>query len=153
MTWDEVLDLLIESKVADWYVMQGGDVEPAQAVYRADVSITLAWGAGDGLEFSEDWVKVFAHEPRAVRERIEVRVQGVPIFRTRVIVVDGGRCYLPMPKLLSEARQVPYRYMALVRLVEGIRPKGERPTPADLDFGGYVRAAGFVETSDRWPDA
>jgi hypothetical protein len=74
----------------------------------------------------------------------DIRIGGAPIFRTLLVVVDGGRSVLPLPSGYAETRRVPMAYSRLARLVQRLRR-------IDVEYDDYFRRAGLFKTGDDWP--
>jgi hypothetical protein len=118
------LSLVIGSNPDDWHAVEGGhtyldafsaetsfvdDQESrwlghsqhhGRAVFKPDISIGMAWGMPrdrDGQRFFEDWIARFADET-AYAAWLDLLYHGQPVHRYLYIVVDGGRCKIPLPE-------------------------------------------------------
>lgn len=112
-------------------------------VLRSDVRIQLAYGMEsdpDG-DMSFDWPSF--SDPRVIGRHVEIKFNGQPVFRDRLISVDGNRYVLPLPasETITDDQGRPIRYaysatkdqIALARLVA--RLTGGR------DFDSYMQRA------------
>jgi hypothetical protein len=114
-----VYRIVTASQPAEWYslpgepatflersvVQTGRDGTPrleieshvSRAVYRANISLGLAWGLP--YEHGEPWEEQWAAFPdRNIRGYwADVLWNGAPVDRVLLLLVDGGRAYLPSP--------------------------------------------------------
>jgi hypothetical protein len=106
----------------------------------------MAWGLereiGDGT-FQEDWLERFA-DPRASAAWLDLLYHGQLVDRRLYVVVDGGRCKLPLPEQIfapgfewpREKRfwlpEEDYRLLRLVNEIGG-----------GQDYDRYLQQAGF----------
>ena len=119
MRYDELKQMITGSSARDWIILEDGplyldrlrqasvgdrhwtetDSHLYLAVYRADVSLRLAWGMelADGLSFDGwEW------PDRAIsRFTVDGFWQGALAARWTLLLVDGGRCYLPDPRRMD----------------------------------------------------
>jgi hypothetical protein len=112
-------------------------------VLRSDVRIQLAYGmqSDPDDDMSFDWPSF--SDPRVIGRHVEIKFNGQPVFRDRLISVDGNRCVLPLPasETITDDQGRPIRYaysatkdeIALARLVD--RLTGGR------DFDSYMQRA------------
>ena len=127
MTFVELADILKSTVQADWHLMAGRptywynlqaceaggnggtqryvdiDSHLASAVYKHDLSITMAWGMGVNDNFIEPWANQFS-DPKATSYFVDVFYNGAIVLRQLNISVDGGRADLPMPVSASDLR-------------------------------------------------
>src|SRR5262249_43660061 len=152
----EIIDAVVGSDVRDWRVVEGdhalgseaddgegGRSYHSLAVYRAEPAVSLVWGLTENPNFREiEWANNFA-DPSAKSAWFDIRYNGVPVLRELLVVVDGGRCYLPMPSRHGETRSVPSAYSRVVRLMQKLKGRHE--------YDDYFARAGLIETGDEWP--
>jgi hypothetical protein len=143
--------IVTASQPADWYplsgapatfleqsvVQTGSDGTPrleieshfARATYRSDVSLGLAWGLPyeHGETWEEDWA---AFPDKKIRGYwADVLWNGAPLDRVLLLLVDGGRAYLPSPPRGSmSVHRLNYSVARLVDALSG------RPTEFDSYF-------------------
>jgi hypothetical protein len=134
MTLDEIKRLIIESTADNWNVVAVDERDDHQriAVYKADLSVAIAWGLQHLADFQEGWVAEF-DDPHASSEFVDVLYNGVPVDRELRVIVDGGRAGLPVPKPGDDARSVerwPYELLRVVQEMSG-----------GWDYDDYVRRA------------
>jgi hypothetical protein len=71
----------------------------SRVVYSPNIQIGMAWGmprdSGDS-GFYEDWVERFPDE-HASAAWLDLLLNGQPVDRRLYVVVDGGRCKIPLP--------------------------------------------------------
>lgn len=66
---------------------------------RKDLLVSVAWGLSHNDEFKEDWANNFP-DPHATSSFIDFFYSGVLVYRDIYVSVDGGRCYIPLPKII-----------------------------------------------------
>ncbi|UXN26132.1 hypothetical protein N8D74_04420 [Curtobacterium flaccumfaciens] len=72
-----------------------------------DLEVALEWGlsANDGNQATVDkydWAEIARFRDPAVAEVwVDVRLQGELVERVRLLLVDGGRAYLPFPEKID----------------------------------------------------
>jgi hypothetical protein len=119
VTLEDMLALCAKSKAERWKVIPcsgpgtgpsfldawvaGPDGEPllagshtVRAVYRPDMSLSLAWGLVAHDPFVESWTEEF-DEP-ASSHYVDFFWNGALVERGLYVAVDGGRCKLPIPQ-------------------------------------------------------
>lgn len=119
----------------------------SRAVYKPDIAIGMAWGLRrdpDDQGFHEDWLERFA-DPNAWAAWLDVLYHGQPVDRRLYVVVDGGRCSLPLPEQMfadngldwprEKRLWVPEVDVKLFRLVNELS--------SGWDFDRYLNQAGF----------
>jgi hypothetical protein len=146
-TWDETLAICERTTAQDWvywvYIpLAGPGVVPAspaaeergaavahfaRAVYRADVSVGLAWGVLEGHDCRHRGPDPASPDPRRCHW-IDVLRDNVAVERYLAIAAEGGQVMLPAPRM--ERREdgegsvlwVSRRKLAVVRLANEIDP-------------------------------
>ena len=170
--YDEITQMVTGSSPDDWEVLGEGpnyldkfaqvtsegqhylelDWHTYLAVYKPDVSLRLAWGmtVDDRLTF-EDW-----HFPDRSGYRVLVDAfwQGALVARWTVLLVDGGRSYLPdadrgyvkTGESITDYETVGWTAkaseIALARLLDRI-------ARSMSEFDRYLEQAGIVEVPDE----
>ncbi|GFD96365.1 hypothetical protein KUL156_57500 [Alteromonas sp. KUL156] len=66
------------------------------SVYKDDLSITMAYGLMSNDDFKEEWANKFP-DPKAYSQIVDIFYNNSLVFRETYLVVDGGRCKLPIP--------------------------------------------------------
>ena len=87
-------------------------------------------------EFHEKWMAKFADKSPGTLCRVEILHHGQPVTQAPVVLVDGARAYLPLPRqsdLTAESWQI-----KLARLVNRLTGTGQ------VDFDMYLGLAGIV---------
>lgn len=114
----------------------------AVAVYKSDLSITMAWGLPSVRDFREKWANAF-RDPRASCHHADVFYHGALVHRSLYVVVDGARTKLPKPILSPEILDVPvdhFRFVHLLNRLEG-----------QIDYEDYFKRAGLLTIGEDWP--
>ena len=135
MTFEQMVEILTRSDRDDWSVivawghgsgpsyrthLDRTDLEDSHhtvAVYKPDLSVTLAWGMTINDNFLEPWANGFP-DPRARGNIADVFYNSALVLREHYVVVDGGRAYLPMPD--TETLEVARRPADFVRLLSSL---------------------------------
>jgi len=121
------------------------------AVYKPDVSITLAFGLRQLEDFKEEWANKFP-DPHASSSYIDIFYNNALVFRDVSVTVDGGRSRLPLPRRKFDdakkkviALEVPRRRHDFIRLVESL------DAGRVDEFDRYFQDAGFAIVNEPWP--
>lgn len=139
MTLDAIIRTVTESKPESWHnVVCGGDDGPSfrdafaqidskgpvhlahdahvySAVYRPDVSITMAWGLEIQHRLTEDWRSAFAARG-ASRFIGDIFYNGALVFRESYLVIEGARAFIPLTG--ARDRSVTTIQYVLVKLID-----------------------------------
>jgi hypothetical protein len=121
-----------------------------RVVYKPNVEIGMAWGMPRDLDdtpFHEDWVEHFPDE-RATAAWLDLLHGGEPVDRRLYVVVDGGRCKIPLPGQIFardlQSREVrrfisneEYRLLKLVNELDN-----------GYDYEGYLDRTGLDVNRD-----
>lgn len=172
MTLDEVLETITSSVRGDWwheacwgarsapsYHDQFCDEESENllkvnshsdiAVYKPNVSITLAYGLQCTDDFKGPWTKKFPNRD-ASSSYVDVFYNNALVFRDAYVNVDGARARLPLPttkwdkqKTNIKALTVPERLYRFIRLVDSMDHLS--------DYDSYFQQAGFTIVDEEWP--
>lgn len=124
MTLDELLNTVRNSAPDDWESIERhpiGQAEPGHvyhAAYRADLRVGLVWGLVAAERFEEEWATGFS-DPHAERHFVDFLYSGAVVHRESVVLVDGGRGYLPLT-VSPRGRSVTPEGRNLARLIDGL---------------------------------
>jgi hypothetical protein len=164
MTLQELIERIVMSQPGDWHVVAGHPTyrdelienegngnhwisivsHHTTAAFRPDVSITMAWGLGENKDFREPWANKFP-DPHAASAYADVFYNGALVYRTLYVLVDGGRCSLPLPDQRQEPGGVAEAYAQFVHLLDRLTGGGE--------FARYFEGAGLTRMPGRhWPE-
>ncbi len=113
------------------------------AVYKPDVSITMAWGFEANDDYVAEWTKKFSDE-KARSFLVDVFYNNALVFREYLVSVDGARAYLPMPDGV-DTLTVPVAYNSFVQLIESLSTRSS-------EYSGYFDRAGFTAVDTPWPE-
>lgn len=107
MELQEVEKALTGSSPADWEAMDLPVSEEKapfrRAVLKSDVDISIQW-AWVIQELEEDWVRRPLTDGSSLVV-VDVGYRGGLVKRVTLALVDGGRCYLPLPDRLTKQVQ------------------------------------------------
>ncbi len=164
MRLQELLKSIIESDPNDWYTISSPTFRDrligvsssteghwleinshhTTAVYKPDVSITLAWGLDWKEDFDEPWAKS-CPDPSASGDYVDVYYNGSLVFRTVYITVDCGRAKLPMPMSRTDLN-VARNYYHFVQLIDSIGGYVSQ-------YDSYFRRVGLqIDEGREWPE-
>jgi hypothetical protein len=169
--YEEIRQLITGSSPDDWAVIESGggvyldrlgqvgwgdgqslEVESHLylAVFKPDAGVRLAWGVTEdtGLVFDGwEWP-----DPRIARQVVDGFWHGALVTRWLVLSVDGGRCYLPVPRhafageVLGDGETAGWAVkeseVALARLLQQLARPGD-------DFGGYLKRTEAIVVPDE----
>ncbi|MGA2872338.1 MAG: hypothetical protein ABSF27_01940 [Candidatus Dormibacteria bacterium] len=140
MTIDELWETILGSAPADW-VHHELVPNPAQhtsfAAFRPDIGVGLQWGATCVAKFEESWVARFP-DRSAYSVWVDSLFQGHMVDRTALVIVDGGRCYLPLPQGMDRTSVIERDYR-LARLIQGIVHRNQSLVDSYLETAGVQR--------------
>jgi hypothetical protein len=115
---------------------------------KSDLSISIAWGLTHNDDFVEEWANNFP-DNHATSSFIDYFYNGQLIFRDISVIVDGGRCGIPLPKIIInnvtkkiDRYVVPeekYIFFGLLNRIESL-----------VDYEDYFKRTGIVITKDNW---
>jgi len=126
------------------------DGHHTRVVCKPNVAIGMAWGmdreGGDG-SFFEDWVEHFP-DPAASAAWLDLLYNGQPVDRRLYVVVDGGRCKIPLPEQIFRGdltshevrRFIPYPDYKLLALVNELS--------SGFDYEDYLDRSGLDVSRD-----
>lgn len=98
---DEELEKIISRShpINDWYSNEQYSENEHIAVYRKDPSIVITlYHEPINDDFKEKWLNKLFPDPKASSHRVSVSYNGGELFYKVILLVDGGRVYLPLPK-------------------------------------------------------
>jgi hypothetical protein len=121
----------------DLEVQSHGEV----AVFKPDVSITMAWGFPSNDDYQEEWTHSFTDE-KAKSDLVDVFYNNALVFRSRYVCVDGARSFLPLP---NHDLSVPRSYVRFIELINSLRG-------GNSEFMQYFKMSNFTITQDPWPE-
>ena len=120
------------------------------ASYKADLSITIAWGIDVGSaddRVDRPWARNNPDDNPGVSHYLDFFYNDALVFRTSYCVVDGGRCPIPFPNYDNNGNVfVSRRYHDLIK------------TFADIAFGltdtydVYFDRTEIELTNENWPN-
>jgi len=161
MGLEELQLIIADSDRGDWNVIScfrmpsylpwspDGDFNEhnARAAYRPDVSIGLAWGIEESEDFQTDWVAKLDEPLGRPSPSIvaDVLYNGMVVVRELLVLVEGAKCYLPIPGAGSmSVSQWEHDFAKLVdELSLSIGVGGGLGDLHRSDFAGYFRRAGL----------
>jgi hypothetical protein len=125
-----------------WLKVQHPD---AVAAYKADLSITMAWGLDVNENFQEPWAQQFP-DPHASSHYVDVFYNGALVFRKQYVSVDGGRAMVP-PSSTPDQLVVPAAYYTFITLLDQLTLSAPISRPSD-----YFDRAGLRIINTPWPE-
>ena len=126
--------------VEDWYINEqysgpdmslsgdgllNGDIGEQKreiAVYKKDPSIviTLYRSEDDNKEFMEEWLKpLVADREHNSMHRVSITYNGAEIIEKRILNIDGGRGYIPLPRSAQTPLTVDFLSIAICQILYG----------------------------------
>lgn len=159
MNLHELRSTITESIEADWNLVELGRTDHGtiagtsefeaeimlhHAAFIDDLSIAIEWGrsvhiASDDKLSLDDyaWARLLTWQDRRVEEEfVDVFFAGSLVDRVTILVVDGYRSHLPMPRPDGDAWAVSSWHATLARIVDGLS--------GHTDFSRYLKQARFV---------
>jgi len=98
---DEELKTIIARShpVNDWHANEVFTEEEHIAVYRKDPAIKIVRYTKPVVEnFKESWLNGLYPDPKADSYKVSIQHNGSELIKRTILLVDGGRVYLPLPK-------------------------------------------------------
>lgn len=114
-------------------------------VYKEDVSITIGYGLSSNNDFKADWANKFP-DPRASSHFIDIFYNNSLAFRDLFLMVDGGRCKLPIPNPFNGKLIVGKDYFEFVRKIDKISKGHDN----NLEFDYYFEQTGIEIMGNEW---
>ena len=113
-------------------------------VYKEDLSITMAYGLTSNDDFKEDWANQFPN-PKAHSNFIDIFYNNSLVFRETYLVVDGGRCRLPIPSFGENSELVvPQQYYDFIKILETIS------SGSSATYDSYFKRTGMKIIETEW---
>lgn len=173
MTLDEILKIITNSDPNDWseigcwgygsgpsykdhftfYEVYNGEPNVLKAdshstvnVYKKDLSITMANGLVSNDDFREDWANQFP-DPKAYTQIVDVFFNNALVFRETYLIVDGGRCKLPIPSYgLEQQLVVAKGYYDFIKFLELLSSR----STSTKNFDYYFGQTGIQIINEEW---
>lgn len=115
-------------------------------IFKEDIDITMAFGITLNEDFIAEWANQF-DDPRAYSKIIDIFYRGVLVFRETYLVVDGGRCELPIPSYRENRELIVTKdYYNFIKLLEKIINGSNN----DDHFNYYFNQTGIKIVSEKW---
>jgi len=113
-------------------------------VYKDDLSITMAYGLISNNDFKEEWANQFP-DPKAHSAFIDIFYNNSLVFRETYLVVDGGRCRLPIPNFGENGDLiVPQQYYDFIKILEMITSGSSK------NYESYFKRTGTKIIDAEW---
>ena len=113
---------------------------------KENISVQIAYGLEDNPDFKEAWANGNP-DPKASSCFVDFFYNNQLVYRDISVIVDGGRCYLPLPQLDYDSD---YK-------VKSIKVERERYDffsllngHANSMYDRYVKSSGFLITEESW---
>ncbi len=115
-------------------------------VYKSNISITMAYGLVSNEDFVSPWANQFP-DPKASSDFIDIFYNNALVFRETYLVVDGGRCKLPIPSYNSKQELIVSRdYYNFIKLLQRITSGSH----SDDNFDYYFGQTGIKVVETKW---
>jgi len=108
-------------------------------VYKDDIAITMAYGLESTEDFVAPWANKFS-DPKASTDFIDIFYNNALVYRETYLVVDGGRCRLPIPSYNSNHELIISKdYYNFIKLLQRIASGSN----SDDAFNNYFEETGI----------
>lgn len=115
-------------------------------VFKDNIDITMAYGLTANDDFRADWANKFP-DPKAKSKIIDIFYRNSLVFRETYLIVDGGRCEIPIPGYNEKGELiVGSDYCTFVKLLENI----SNGTRTDSTFNRYFDQMGIKIIDEKW---
>lgn len=115
-------------------------------VFKDDIDITMAYGLTSNEDYKAEWANQFPN-PKACSNILDIFYRGSLVFRESYLVVDGGRCELPIPSYGKNGELIVAKdYYNFIKLFEKI----VNGTTNDINFNSYFDQTGIKIVEDKW---
>ena len=116
------------------------------SVYKKDLSITMAYGLTSNDDFIETWANQFPNS-HASSKFIDIFYNNALVFRETYLVVDGGRCKLPIPSYNQEGGLIVSRgYYNFIKFLEILSSGAMSST----NFDSYFDRTKIIIEDKEW---
>ncbi|MEQ5809345.1 hypothetical protein J3369_18220 [Alteromonas sp. NFXS44] len=98
---DEDLEKVISRSkpISDWYTNDKSQENLKIAVYRKDPALILTLHYDPVVDnFNEGWLRNLYPDPKVSSHQVSITYKGGELFEKIILLVDGGRVFLPLPK-------------------------------------------------------
>lgn len=154
MDIEDIIKICTGTTAEHWYVVRDwergfGDKDHhhSRAVFRRDVSLAIEWGMVEEERLDLPYTKPFADETVS-SQFIDVKYNGLVVFREVAVLADGGRYHLPAASRKSGGASwvVTEWEVTLTRLVHDL-------AGGDRDFMDGMRQAGLEVIVPNRPES
>lgn len=115
-------------------------------VFKEDIDVTMAYGLISNEDFKAEWANQFP-DPSAHSNIVDIFYRGSLVFRETYLVVDGGRCRIPIPSYGENNNLVVSDdYYNFIKLLE----KLSSGSTSDKNFDYYFDQTGIKITNEQW---
>lgn len=115
-------------------------------IYKENIDITIGYGIVSNEDFKESWANQFP-DPKAYSKIVDIFYRNSLVFRETYLVVDGGRCELPIPSYGQNGELVVSRdYYNFIKLLE----KLANGSSSDDNFNYYFNQTGIKIIDEEW---
>lgn len=115
-------------------------------IFKEDIDVTMAYGLTSNEDFKAEWANKFPN-PSACSNIIDIFYRGSLVFRETYLVVDGGRCELPIPSYGDNGELVVSKdYYNFIKLFEKI----SNGSTNDNKFDSYFNQTDIKIVDDKW---
>jgi hypothetical protein len=106
----------------------------------------MAYGLSSNDDFKAEWANNFPN-PKAYSNVIDIFYRNSLIYRETYLVVDGGRCELPIPSYGDNSELVVTKdYLDFIKLFEKI----SNGSVNDDNFNYYFGLTGIKISNEEW---
>lgn len=167
MIYEDFINLIMNSTVAEWNIIScwgygsgpsyktkfefydvynGKDAVLKEeshgmyAVYKPNISVSLAYGLTLNDDFKEKWANSFP-DPQASSHYLDLFYINSFVDRIVYVSVDGGRAKLPIPKSVNDLTVKTEDYY-LIKLIDAMEAEA-------TNFDDYFRRASLELNDDR----
>ena len=113
------------------------------AVYKPNVSISMAWGLVVNSDFVEHWANDFS-DSKASSRSVDIFYNNSLVYRGIYVEVDGGRSKLPLPANANDLT-VPEKYYRFIKLLDELESHYPRCEE-------YFKRANLQISDMEWPE-
>ena len=139
---DEELTKIISrsNPIEDWHRNEQFAENEHIAVYRKEPAIKIVLYHNAVVDdFQEPWLKKLYPDPKASSHRVSIQYNGNELFEKIILLVDGGRVYLPLPQSLENLETTEFD-LAICQILNG---------QTGYDTSYYFRQSKMVLVRDK----